>query len=404
MLVPKPACSDTAVRADGLTFPATRKHENQLLAVMTWPPFFHSYIDYSLVCPFAAIKRFYNSLRLCMVVHVWRCFRLSKFDVGMQRMKKFLLMLPILAMFAGPAFAAGPEQPIILAQAGNVDYRVSVLEEQVRQLNGKIEELNFQILELQERMRRMQEDNEFRFQQLEDKRGSLEAPSEPSIAGIDEGNSLGKLEPSESNDLGQESGGASQVTKAPRIIDGVEIYDGEPGIDTNVERSLGTIQFDENGNIIDTAIGKPLDLTVTPRAGSGLTGFPQDPDSLFELGFNHVQTGRYEDAQSAFDLFSQQYAGHPKIAEARFWLGESYLGRSQYREAAEIYLDTHQRWPNSRYAPQALLKLGVSVAGMQQRELACATFAEVLEKYPNSSRAFKRNVAFEQRATQCALN
>lgn len=41
------------------------------------------------------------------------------------------------------------------------------LEEQLRQLNGRIEEMSFQLLQMQETIRKQQEDNEFRFQQLE---------------------------------------------------------------------------------------------------------------------------------------------------------------------------------------------------------------------------------------------
>jgi TolA-binding protein len=61
-----------------------------------------------------------------------------------------------------------------LAQAG--DPRVIELEEQVRQLNGLVEELNFQVLQMQDQIRKMQEDNEFRFQQLE---GSGDGVMEP---------------------------------------------------------------------------------------------------------------------------------------------------------------------------------------------------------------------------------
>ncbi len=56
------------------------------------------------------------------------------------------------------------EAPVLLAQdaAGNVQ-----MEEQIRLLNGKVEELTFQILQMQEQMRKLQEDNEFRFQEIE---------------------------------------------------------------------------------------------------------------------------------------------------------------------------------------------------------------------------------------------
>lgn len=305
------------------------------------------------------------------------------------------------------AFAAEPSAPIVLAQANNTDYRVSVLEEQVRQLNGKVEELNFQLLEMQEMIRRMQEDNEFRFRQLEE-RSEVSSDNNETVVADDDGFvRLEKLEPSDQQAGTADTGGQSAVETARRTIDGVELFDGESGVDSNVEGSLGTIQFDENGNIIDSTIGEPLDLTAglnAPVSNDPLASLPQDPDGLYTAGFDFVQIGRYEDAETALVAFSERYQNHPRLPEARFWLGESHLGRSQYRKAAEVYLDLQKKWPNSKFGPQSLLKLGVSIAGMNQRELACATFAEVLQKYPNASRAVKRNVAFEQRAARCAIN
>ena len=60
------------------------------------------------------------------------------------------------------------DAPAQLVQAG--DPRITAMEEQLRSLSGTIEELNFQILQMQEQMRKMQEDNEFRFQELEGKK------------------------------------------------------------------------------------------------------------------------------------------------------------------------------------------------------------------------------------------
>src|SRR5690606_33124055 len=62
-------------------------------------------------------------------------------------------------------FPVQGEAPVILAQSSN-----PALDEQLRQMNGRIEELNFQIMQLQEQIRKMQEDNEFRFQELEEKK------------------------------------------------------------------------------------------------------------------------------------------------------------------------------------------------------------------------------------------
>lgn len=322
-------------------------------------------------------------------------------------MKTTVLCLAMLGALLGPVQAFDKSAPVIKVQASNTDYRVSVLEEQVRQLTGRIEDLNFQLLEMQERMRRMQEDNEFRFQQLEEKRGDLnDGGGEVATKDEDGFIRLGKPEPSDQQAGSADTGGEVAATSPKRTIDGVEIYDGQGGVDSNVGNSLGTIQFDENGNIIDSTIGKPLDLTsrLNNPGVDPVESLPQNPEDLYRLGFDQVQTGRYEDAEKVLVAFSDRYPEHPRLPEARFWLGESYLGRAQFRQAAEVYLDVQKRWPNSKFGPQSLLKLGVSVAGMNQRELACATFAEVLQKYPNASRAIRRNVAFEQRAAKCAMN
>jgi len=314
-----------------------------------------------------------------------------------------------LALIGGmtiPTNALEQGTPIIKVQSGDAAYRVSVMEEQIRQLNGRIEELNFQILELQELLRRVQEDNDYRLRELEDKQGSLGSDQNVASNGeetirLEKPKPSGQTEPSQSSD-----GTQQQASNASRTINGVEIYNGEPGQDTNVEGSLGSIQFDADGNIVGTEIAKPLDLTqgLNQETEVAALNLPQDADGLFSTGFELVQSGRYAEAQSALDLFSQNYADHPRLPEARFWLGESYLGRGEYKQAAKIYLDAHKKWPNSKYGPQSLLKLGVSIAGLNQRELACATYAEVLTKYPDASRAIKRNVAYEQNAAKCLVN
>src|SRR4051812_31377135 len=60
-----------------------------------------------------------------------------------------------------------PEQaPVILAQSNDA-VRIQQLQEDVRQLNGRIEEMSYQLLQMQEQIRKAQQDNEFRFQDLE---------------------------------------------------------------------------------------------------------------------------------------------------------------------------------------------------------------------------------------------
>ena len=71
--------------------------------------------------------------------------------------------------------------PLLKVQSSEVG-RIGQLEEQIRSLNGRIEEMSYQLLQMQEQIRKFQEDNEFRFQELEGgksgstKKSQLETP------------------------------------------------------------------------------------------------------------------------------------------------------------------------------------------------------------------------------------
>ncbi|TIO65071.1 MAG: tol-pal system protein YbgF, partial [Mesorhizobium sp.] len=82
-------------------------------------------------------------------------------DSGQASNSGFTFHLPTLGIF-------GDKKKTEQAQVAQQDGAgMTGLEDQIRQMNGKLEELNFQILQMQEQMRKQQEDNEFRFQQLE---------------------------------------------------------------------------------------------------------------------------------------------------------------------------------------------------------------------------------------------
>ena len=361
-------------------------------------------------------------------------------------MRPFLAAAVILAVSAGAATAApggfwnpswwqkgvaraGPEAsaPVVQTQADDAAYRVNQLEEAVRSLSGKIEDLNFTILQLQEELRKMQEDNEFRFQEMEQKRGAV-GKRDDSVASVrrqsQAGDSIGQG--AQQNSSASSDGGDAapiveqQALGEVRTIDGVEIFEGKPGQPEpggGVE-TLGRLVFDANGNLVDTQIEKPLDLSPQPQLQQTLdqgnqeqaapdqqTAALGDPakaaDQAYDLGYTYIQAGDYRHAANSFRQFVRDYPRHAKIAEANFWLGESLLAMRDYEGAAKVLLATHKSYPNARLAPQTLMKLGVSLVGLNQRELACATFAEVAKKYPKASESVRVKVAAEQKAANC---
>jgi len=162
-------------------------------------------------------------------------------------------------------------------------------------------------------------------------------------------------------------------------------------------KSLGTLTFDADGNLIDSNVGKPIDLTGQANQAA----LPAASNELFNLGYEYVQAGQYAQAEQVFTRFVQDHPGDAKLPEAKFWLGESLFAQGEYQEAARVFLENHKQNPNANLGAQNLLKLGVSLAGLDQRELACATYAEVPKKYPNVSSAVRKRIDVEQRAAKC---
>ncbi|MCB1384969.1 MAG: tol-pal system protein YbgF [Nitratireductor sp.] len=284
-----------------------------------------------------------------------------------------------------------------LAQSSDAAFRINQLEEQVRVLNGQVEEMTFQLLQMQEQLRKMQEDNEFRFQELEN-RGDAGGSGNKAIAS-QENNSLGKSQPSDLSAPESSDGTASRKSLTDLIEQGGGSGDlnlGEPA------NPLGSLTFDQNGNLVDSNVGKPIDLTGQLNAGQNqLASLPESAAERFNLGYQYVQAGDYEQAEAVFGSFVADFPTDPRLPDASFWLGESLFSQGRYEEAARVFLSNHKQFPDAPLAAQNLLKLGVSLAGLDQRELACATYAEVPKKYPGMSNAIRKRVEIEQQAAKC---
>lgn len=289
------------------------------------------------------------------------------------------------------------DETVRYAQAG--DPRLVALEEQIRSLSGTIEELNFQILQMQEQMRKMQEDNEFRFQELE-KRSDAKGKSNRSVAEA----------PATAQPQPPAGGGAAQ---APGSVE--EVITGDAGQAPSAPgappKTFGTITFDENGNV-KGAGGQTTQGVITPPPANGAAPAPggevvaalpatDDPEELYRNSYEFILSGDYSTAEAGFRDHIARFPSDPKTADSHFWLGESLLGQQKYRDAAEVFLAANKNYPDSKKAPDMLLKLGVSLVGLNQRDVACATFAEIGKRYPDISGALKGRVKQEQALAAC---
>lgn len=256
--------------------------------------------------------------------------------------------------------SASERAPVVLAQSGDPLFRIGQLEEQVRTLNGRIEELGFQLLQMQEQMRQMQQDNEFRFQELE------KAPGQRSDAG--------------SSVPGVEQSTTASTTQGGQMTGG-------PTMD------LGNLKVDQNGDLIGGIL--------EPATRGGETASLGSADDLYQAGYNHMLAGDYALAEQVFASYVATHPDGARAADAMFWLGEAQYSQGRYQESAKTFLDAHKTYPQADKGADTLLKLGMSLAKLDNRDTACATLREVLIRYPGASAAVRSKVSEEQQRASC---
>lgn len=282
---------------------------------------------------------------------------------------------------------------LVQAQAPDSQYRIGQLEEQIRQLTGRIEELNFRLLQMQEQIRQTNEDNEFRFQALE---GG--AP----VGGASSGDRT-EAAPQTQSQAGTgaaDASGGGNLPGTPPPVSPSTTGSTAPGADTAPpEQTLGTITFDSQGNLEQTVDSSTPGANA---AGSDMAALNlDDPDVLYQDAYRRLMAGDYAVAEAAFRDYIDIHPDGAHVADANFWLGESQYSQGNFNDAARTFLNAHQTYPESEKAPEMLLKLGMSLAALENRDTACATYREVLSRYPDVSAGVREKVEREQRNASC---
>lgn len=284
------------------------------------------------------------------------------------------------------------QAPVVNVQNSDAEVRLQQLEDQMRQLNGRVEEMSYQLLQMQEQIRKAQEDNEFRFQQLEKRGGS--APTA--------GNA--PMKKSEA-DVPAQGAGNQQDDVAGVISDsGNNGASPQQGSGTGKPPSqLGSIQFDQSGKQVGSALTPSNNGSgAPPSAGSGTqTASLGNEGDQYKAAYGHVLSGDYSVAEQEFRQYLDSYPSSARAADANFWLGEALYSQGKYNDAAKTFLNAHQKYSGSEKAPEMLLKLGMSLAALDNKDTACATLREVTKRYPKASKAVSGKVASEEKRLAC---
>jgi len=319
-----------------------------------------------------------------------------------------------------------PTGRVSQADPGDLSVRLDRMENALRQLTGTIESLQYRNQQLEMQLKRMQDDTEYRFQQLGSK-GSAPPPAQ--AVPMNPGNAPGgpPTNPGRRSDVFDPSQHPS-APGAPRVLGNqAAIAAPEQGRDNGpvgapggraagAPLDLATVAGNNDApppspppGAVASAGGAPVPATPPPQvrnvapAGQQLATLPPSasPKDEYDMAYGYVLHKDYSLAEQSFRDFLKKYPNEQLVPDANYWLGESLFQQQRYRDAAESFLNVSTRYERSGKAPDALLRLGQSLAAMNQKEAACATLAEVERKFPRASSGVKRGVAQEQKRAHC---
>jgi tol-pal system protein YbgF len=120
---------------------------------------------------------------------------------------------------------------------------------------------------------------------------------------------------------------------------------------------------------------------VAPKAD------PQAEMRDYDAALGLFRSGKYKEAQGAFETFIAMYPKAALLPNATYWLGSSLYQLKQFDKAAEVYGKVPATWPNDPKAPDALLARANAQVEAKDVKGAIQTLELLIQKYPSSSAA-----------------
>lgn len=236
------------------------------------------------------------------------------------------------------------------ATSSSVQQRLSQMEEQMRDLTGRLDEVNYQLKKIDERFQVINKDIDVRFKLLEGKPVT--------------NSGLGTTSPS------AKKYDAPVAKGAPKSISG-ESVKGE-----------------------DLApLVKPQKEKTQPKT--------EDVKTLYQQGLDNFNAAKYNEAEKQFNLVLKNYPKDILAGNAQYWLGEVYYARAEYPQAAVAFGKAYKNYKNGNKGADSIYKLGMTMQKMNKNTEACAAYISLPTEFPKAEKALKDKAAAEAKKLKC---
>jgi len=243
--------------------------------------------------------------------------------------------------------------------------KISELEKQIQQMTSKFEENNYKLQQLSDRLNKVSNDSQLRFQQLENNKVISEKVSAPKEVILEKTPAVKK--------------------KETNILNSEEVDKEEESVVKEKPVQSENIKLKEKVN-------KPK-TKVLPKVSIA---------EQYKYAMNIMKSGDFEKAEIAFKEFVDTHSKHELAGSAQFWYGETFYIRQLYEDAAAAFLDGYQKYPNSPKASENLLKLGVTLAELGEIEQGCKMIINLKKAYPKTDAAILQKSSYEKKRFNCS--
>ncbi len=249
--------------------------------------------------------------------------------------------------------------------------KLSEIEMQFQELTNKFEEINFKLDKLSTRLSTIQADNQFRFQQLEEKASSINLTQKQNVS-----------------------------SENKNIEENVEILPG-----SSQPQDLGAISYKDNETTLTSQQTQSIDSTasvVTETFENEEKILPDTtPEKQYQFATSFLKVGDYNTAERALREFVLSNPKNDLAGNAQYWYAETFRIRQLYTDAASAYLEGYQKYPKSKKAPINLLKLGVSLVQIGEKDQGCLMITGVEEQYPDANQSVLQKAKYEEKKFEC---
>lgn len=245
------------------------------------------------------------------------------------------------------------------AASVNFETRLSAVEDQMRNMTGKLEQIEFAVRRLDQAQQRESADVDMRLQKLEQAAQTAAAQPATNMAAS-----------------GATAGGSDE--------------------DADTTGTLGALKM--RGGSITGGVNKPKTppLPATP-SDYGLTAQEQ-----YDKAFGYLRAASYDDAEKAFKAFIDKNPKDKLVDNAKYWYAETFYVRGKFGDAAVAFAEAYETNPKGQKAPDTLLKLAMSLGSLNKTDDACATLVALKTKFPSAPATIRARADQEKAHLKCS--